>query len=452
MLFDKDESVKVVIVGGVAAGMSAASKIRRNRIDSDVVVYEKGSTLSYGACGLPYYISNQIKDRNALIARTAEEFSSQGISINLFHEVTEVRPASHEIKVRDLKTGELKTDSYDKLVITSGAGAVVPPWKGTELKNIFVLSSLDDGDLIRQAAHHSNVRSVAVIGAGFIGVELVESFLEIGKHVTLIELQNQILPGFDKEVVQPLQEELESKGAVLKLGEKVEHFNGIGRVQRVVTNINSYSADLVVIAVGVKPSTAFLDGTDIKRLKNGAIVVDRNMRSSEPDIFAGGDCATVYHRSLVRTDSYIPLGTNANKQGRMIGDIITGIPVDYQGTLGTAMIKVCDYEAAKTGITEKEAIMNNIPYKATAVKTESHASYYPGVEPLFIKLISSPESKKILGAQIVGKKGAALRADVFAMAIHTGMTAPELGYVDFGYCPPFSGVWDAVSVAANRVR
>ena len=444
--------MKVIVIGGVAAGMSAAGKIRRNRMDSEVVVYEKGSTLSYGACGLPYYVSNVIKDRNAMVARTADEFRSQGISINLFHEVTEVRPDSHEVVIRDLKTGEVKTDTYDKLVVTSGAAAVVPPWQGVDLGNIFVLSNLEDGDAIKQAAHHSDVRSVAVIGAGFIGVELVESFLEIGKHVTLIELQNQILPGFDKEVVQPLQEELERKGAVLKLGEKVEHFTGSGRVERVVTSVNSYAADLVVVAVGVRPSTSFLDGTGVERLRNGAVVVDRNMRSSDPDIFAGGDCATVYHKVLVRTDSYIPLGTNANKQGRMIGDIITGVPVDYQGTLGTAMIKVCEYEAAKTGITEKEALMNNIPYKAVSVKAGSHAAYYPDAQPTFIKLITSPESKKVLGAQVVGKEGAALRADIFAMAVHTGMTAPELGYVDFGYSPPFAGVWDAVGVAANRVK
>jgi len=444
--------VKVIVIGGVAAGMSAAGKIKRNRLDAEVVVYEKGGTLSYGACGLPYYVSNVIKDRDRMIARTADEFRSQGISVNLYHEAVKVIPERREVIVKNLKTGETLIDTYDKLVITSGASAVVPPWEGSGLGNIFVLSNLEDGDAIKQAAHHSDVKSVAVIGAGFIGVELVEAFLEIGKQVTLIELQNQILPGFDKDMVQSLQEELAQQGAVLKLGEKVERFEGSGRVNRVITNVNSYAADLVVIAVGVRPNTSFLDGTDVARLKNGAVVVDRSMRSSIPDIFSGGDCATVYHRILVRTDSYIPLGTNANKQGRMIGDIITGIPVDYQGTLGTAMIKVCGMEAAKTGITEKEAVINGIPYKAVTVTAENHAAYYPDPEPLLIKLITSPDSKKVLGAQIAGRSGAAIRIDIFAMAVHTGMTAPELGYVDFGYSPPFAGVWDAVGIAANRVK
>lgn len=444
--------MKVIVIGGVAAGMSAAGKIRRNMLESEVVVYEKGSTLSYGACGLPYYVSNVIKDRDAMIARTAEEFRAQGISVKLFHEVIGLKTDEHTVVVRDLQNGGIFTDSYDKLVITSGASAVVPPWKGVELDNIFVLSNLEDGDSIKQAAHHSRVKSVTVIGAGFIGVELVEAFLEIGKRVTLVELQNQILPGFDKDMAQPLQEELESKGAVLKLGEKVERFEGASCVERVVTNVNSYASDLVVIAVGVRPNTSFLDGTDIERLGNGAVVVDRSMRSSHPDIFAGGDCATVFHKVLVRSDSYIPLGTNANKQGRMIGDILCSVPVDYQGTLGTAMIKVCDYEAAKTGITEKDAILNHIPYQTVSVKAGSHAAYYPRQEPTYIKLVTAPDSKKILGAQVVGKEGAALRADIFAMAVHTGMTAPELGYVDFGYSPPFAGVWDAVSVAANRVK
>jgi len=432
--------------------MSAAGKIRRNQLNSEVVVYEKGGTLSYGACGLPYYVSNVIKDRNAMVARTADEFRTQGIDVNLYHEVVGVDEANRFVTVKNLVTGETKTDNYDRLVVTSGAAAVVPPWPGVKLDNIFVLSNLEDGDRIKQAAHHSSVRSVAVIGAGFIGVELVESFLEIGKHVTLIELQNQILPGFDKEVVLPLQDELTLKGAVLKTGEQVVKFEGGDRVERVVTNNNSYGVDLVVVAVGVRPSTSFLDGTGVERLKNGAVIVDRNMRSNNPDIYSGGDCATVYHRVLGRTDSYIPLGTNANKQGRMIGDILTGVPVNYQGTLGTAMIKVCDMEAAKTGLTEKEAISGGIPYKAVTVTAESHAAYYPDPQPLHIKLVTCPETKKILGAQIAGKEGAALRIDVLAMAVHTGMPAPELGLLDFGYSPPFAGVWDAVGIAANRVK
>lgn len=444
--------MKVIIIGGVAAGMSAASKIRRTQYDSEVVVYERGDTLSYGACGLPYFIGDEIKEANKMIARTKEAFEKMGITIHIKHEVISVDDVNKTVDVKNLETGEISKDNYDKLLVASGASPVVPNWQGVHAENVFTLSSLEDGKRIKEAVNKPDIKSVGIIGAGFIGVELAEAMIELKKKPTLIEFKNQILPQFDKEMVMPLQEELISKGLNLKLSERVVEFEGNNTVNRIITDKNSYEVDMVIICIGVRPNTSFLKDTNVRLERNGAVIVDKEMKTNVPDIYGAGDCATVYNKVLDSMNSYIPLGTNANKQGKLAGSIICGKKVKFNGALGTFMIKVCDLEGAKTGLSEREAIMNNFDYKAITVKANNHASYYPNPKPIFIKLIYDVNTKKILGAQLVGYEGAALRVDIFALAIHTGMTTEELGMVDFGYAPPFAGVWDAVHIACNAVK
>lgn len=444
--------MKVIVIGGVAAGMSAASKIRRNQYDAEVKVYERGAHVSYGACGLPYFIGDEIKESSAMIARSKEAFNKMGIDVFTEHEVIQVLEADKKVVVRNLQTDEVFEDTYDELIVASGASPVKPPWDGIDLGNVFTLSTLEDGEAIKAIIQEAAIEHVVIIGAGFIGVELVEAALLLNKRVHLIEFKNQILPHMDKELAMVLQDELEKNGAHVKVGEKVLSLEGQANVESVQTNKNSYTADLVIVSVGVKPNTSFLKDTSVECLANGAIIVDKKMQSSSPHIHGAGDCASVYNRLKDKVDDYIPLGTNANKQGKLLGAILTGEKLRSIGTLGTSMIKVCGMEAAKTGLSELEAIQGNYDYIKSLVVANNHASYYPNPKPMTIKLLADPLTRKILGAQIIGYQDAAIRIDIFALAIHTGITVDELGWVDFGYAPPFASVWDAVHIAANAIK
>lgn len=444
--------MKVIIVGGVAAGMSAASRIKRIKFDTEVVVYEKGHVLSYGACGMPYLISDVIKKPESLVARQKEHFEKMGIKVHLGHEVIDVDEGQKTLRIKDIASGNVISDSYDKLLIATGASPIVPGLEGIDLDGIETLSTYDDGIRIKSIVKEKSIKNVGIIGAGFIGVEMVEAMLELEKNVTLIEFKSQILPNFDKEVVAPLQEEIMRKGAHLKLSEKVVAFEGNGRVSRIITDKNSYDVDLVIMCIGVRPNISFMKNTTVKMLRNGAISVNKKMESSSPDIYAAGDCASVYHRVLDTMDAYIPLGTNANKQGRVVGEVISGKNSKFDGAMGTSFVKVCDMEAAKTGISEREAIENNFDYKSVTITSLNHASYYPDNTPLNIKVIYHADTKEILGAQIVGYEDAAIRINVFALAIHAGVKTYELSMLDFGYSPPFSGVWDAIHIAANQAK
>lgn len=444
--------MKVIIVGGVAAGMSAASKIKRIRYDAEIMVYEKGSTLSYGACGMPYFISNEIKDINKLIARSEEAFNKIGIGTRLYHEVVAVDPSSKRVTVRDIINNKIFEDSYDKLLISTGARPIVPSWPGVESSRTRVLSSLEDATRIKEEMMSDDIRDVVIIGAGFIGVELTESARMLGKRTTLIEYKNQILPHLDKEMSEHLKEELVRRDVSIRVSEKVEEIIDKGDRAQVVTNKNYYDSDMIIICVGVKPNTDFLEQTDIEMDRNGALILEKDMKTSITDIYGAGDCGCIYNRVKDKIDDYIPLGTNANKQGKLAGMSIAGERVRHVGALGTSMIKVFDMEAAKTGVSEREAIAENFNYKSVVVKTLNHASYYPDPMPIWIKLCVDKKTNRILGAQSVGYRGAALRINTLALAIHTGITVDELNWLDFGYAPPFSGVWDSIHLACSAIK
>lgn len=444
--------MKVIVIGGVAAGMSAASKIRRSRYQSEVTVYEKGGILSYGACGLPYYVGDEIKDYEKMIIRTKDDFEKIGININLYHEVIGLDENNRKVIVKNLLTGDVFEDNYDKLLISTGAKPIIPPWPGIDHPMVKTLSTIEDGIEIKSEILKDDVKDIVIIGAGFIGVELVEAACNLGKNVTLIEYKNQILPHLDKEMAADLQEELKKNKVNVKTGERVLELDSFNEVIKVITDKNCYNADLVILSIGVRPNTDFLEGTSIQRINNGAILVDKEMKTSVEDIYSAGDCATVFNRVKDSLDAYIPLGTNANKQGRVAGSAIIGERTRYIGTLGTSMIKVFDMEGAKTGLSEQEAILENYDYKTVTIKSLNHAPYYPNPQPIKIKLIVERKAKKILGAQAVGYAGTALRINTFALAIHTGIPVDELGWVDFGYAPPFAEVWDAIHIACNAVK
>lgn len=444
--------MKVVVVGGNAAGMSAASRLmRRSEGSIEVYVFEKTEEVSYGACGLPYYISGENENIDLMRIRRPEDFLSVGINLFLNHEATDSCFTDKTVTFTNRKTGETRVEAYDKLIISSGSSPILPPFKGVNLKNVFVLKTLDDGEAIKTAMKSPSVKKVAIVGGGYIGLELAEACVAQNKEVYLFEALPQLLNGFDPEFSDMAKQELLANGVHVFTNTRVESLEGSDAVNSIHTSLDSYQVDLVIVSVGVRPNTQFCRHEELEMLPNGAIVVDTNMRTSLNDVFSAGDCATSFHK-ILKKPVYIPLGTNANKQGRFVADVILGKTVDLNNVLGTAMLRCLDLELAKTGITETEAKANGIDVKTVLVKANSHARYYPDPAQLTIKLCYDPETMVLLGAQLAGRKECAVRVNIYAVAIDQEMTTTALGRTDMGYAPPFSNVWDAVQQAANVAK
>lgn len=442
---------KIVIIGGVAAGMSAAAKAKRLDPELEIVVYEKTDVVSWGACGMPYYVGDFYQDPKIMIARDIAQFQKDGINIKPLHEVIKVDTNSKTLLALNLETNEKIEDFYDELIIATGARAISPPIPNIDSENIFHLKEFADGLLLKKAMKDENLKNVVIIGAGYIGIEAIEASLNMGKNVRIIQRDSRILnKSFDKEMTDIMEDEIRNTENVkLHLNEDVIRFeNENGKVKSVVTNKGVYPADIVIVAIGVHPNTDFLNREEIDMLGNGAIIINSFGRTSVPNIYAAGDAASVYHR--VRGDNvYIPLATTSNKIGRVLGEHLAGKDITFPGTLGSAAIKVIDLEAGRTGITENEARELKIPYKAVFVEDYNQTGYYPGRETLYGKLIINSETREILGGQLVGKKGAVLRVDVLAAAIFKHMTVDELAMLDLCYAPPFALTWDTLNTLGN---
>lgn len=443
--------MRAIIIGGVAAGMSAASKLRRLDPGAEIAVYERGSFLSYGACGLPYYVGGFNDDPGKLIARTQAQYDEMGVQTFLRHEVLRVDARAGRVLVRDHDTGREFEDRYDALMIAVGCKSVAPPIPGADLPSVFCLKTMEDGLLLREIVRLSDVRHVAVIGGGYIGVEMAEALIRLGKAVTLIEGGERILNTFEPEFSELAAQELERNGVRVLVGHRVGAIREEGDRRMVEAGGAVVEADLVLMAAGVVPATEFLKDTGIRMARNGALLVDREMRTSLDGVYAAGDCAAVYHR-LMEEDYFIPLGTVANKCGRIAGGNMHGLHEKFIGALGTAAIKVCGLEMGRTGMSEQDAKRLKLNYRTKLVTAADHPAYYPDPAMLTIKLVYEARTRRLLGACVAGARGAVLRADIFAVAIHSGMTADELGMVDLAYAPPFAGVWDAVHIAANAAK
>lgn len=447
--------MKIIIVGGVAAGMSAAAKAGRLNKEAEIVVYEKTEIVSWGACGLPYYVGDFYQDPNNMIARPVHKFIEAGMNIKIKHEVIGVDTEKKEITVKNLTTGEVFTDNYDKLMISTGAHAIMPPIKNITAEGVHTLKDYTDGITLKQEMMKEENQEIIIVGAGYIGIEVVEAAKHLGKkNIRLIQLGDRVLmESFDKEITDVMEAEIRShEGIHLHLEETVlEIVEENGKVVGVKTNKGEYKADLVVIATGVRPNTAFLKDTGINMLPNGALVIDKHGKTSIDSIYSAGDCATVYH--LVRKENvFIPLATTANKIGRVVGENLAGAETEFKGTLGSAAVKVMDLEAGRTGVTEKEAANMGINYKTVFVKDKNQTNYYPGQEDIYIKLIYNADTRVLLGAQIAGKKGVVLRVDALAAAIYSELTVEEIGMMDFCYAPPFARTWDVMNVAGNVAK
>ena len=441
--------MKVIIIGGVAAGMSAAAKFKRLSPKDDVVVYEKGDIVSFGACGLPYYVGGFFEDSREMIARTPEQFRESGVEIHTKHEVTDVDFSSKKIKVKNLTTDEILEESYDKLMIASGARAIIPPIKNIDLENVVTLKSMDDGNKLRELMANDEYKKVAIIGAGFIGLEAVEAAKHRGKEVTVIQLQDRVLQEvFDKDITDLLEEELRESGVNLLLSETVVELIGDGKVSKVKTDKREIDADIVILATGVKPNTDFLKADEIKMLRNGAIVVDSYGRTSVEDVYSAGDCATI-NNLITGKEAYVPLATGANKLGRIVGENLAGQNNSFQGSMASSCIKVMNMEAARTGLSEKEVKELGFDYKTKFITDMNQTSYYPGRERIYVKLIYDAHTKVILGGQVAGYKDAVQRCNVLAACIYAKMTTDQLGMLDLCYSPPFSRTWDVLNVVGN---
>lgn len=441
--------MKIVIVGATAAGTSAAAKAKRLLKDATVKMLEKTEVLSFGACGLPYFVGDFFSDENEMVARTKEQFEKSGIEVATQHEVVGVDTNSKVLKVKT-PSGEI-SESYDKLMIATGAAPFKLPFIKKDFGNLFNCKTMADGLALKEALQKESIQDVTIIGGGFIGLELVEACLKLKKNVRLIELAPSVMgTSFDPSCTDLFAEELEKHEVALHLGEKVESFVGEENITFVKTDAGEYKTDLVIVSTGVVPNTQFL-GEEFAKLKNGALLINEKGETSVKDVYAAGDCASIKH-VLTGDDVYIPLATYANKLGRIVGENLAGADKTFAGALGSVGIKVLDLEAGKTGLTAAEMTRLNIPFKTVTIQDKNHTSYYPGQVPLHGVLHYDPETKVILGGQIVGKRDAVLRVDVIACAIAKEMTTEELGFLDLIYAPPFARTWDFLNVIGNVAK
>lgn len=444
---------KIIIIGGVAAGMSAAAKTRRIDKEAKITVYEKTEFVSWGACGMPYYVGGFFDDSNVMIARTYEEIVKSGINLKIKNEVIKIDSKNKKVLVKDLETNKEFEDEYDNLLITTGAKAIIPNIKNINIGNVSTLKDFKDALNMKEKMKDNNIKNVVILGAGFIAIETAHALKHLGKNVSIIQRSDRVFGNkFDKEFSDLAIEHIKEK-VDLHLNEKVLSLeaDNNNNVKAVITDKGKYKADYVVVAIGVVPNGDLAKDAGVKLTDKGAIIVDRGGKTNIDSIYAAGDCATIYDKVLDE-QNYYALATGANKLGRMIASNLVGGNEKFLGSLGSACILAFETEFARVGITEEEAKKRNINYKIVIIKDLDHTHYYPNYEDLHIKLVYSADNRKILGGQIMGKRGAVLRADVVAAAIYSGLTVDELGMLDLCYAPPFARTWDALNVAGNAAK
>lgn len=440
--------MKIVIIGGVAAGMSAAARARRLSEAAEIVVLERSRYVSFANCGLPYHIGGDIEDREQLVLQTPQTLAETlNLDVRIGHEVIAIDRAGKSITVRNLDTGEEYPEHYDKLVLCPGAKPIRPPLPGIAHPRIFTLRNIEDMDVIKAVVDNSHEHAV-VIGAGYIGIEMAENLRHRGLGVTLVELADQLLPtSLDPEMARDLQYHLEYHGVALKLGTAATAFENYG--ERLAVKLNDDSmllTDFVILAVGVRPDVALLTGTGLALGQRGGIEVNAHMQTSDPDIYAAGDAVEVID-TITGEAAVIALAGPANRQGRIVADHIFGRPSGYQSTQGTAIVKVFEMTGGGTGATEKTLKRQQIAYRKIYLHPSGHASYYPGTAPMHIKLLFAPDDGKILGTQIVGFDGVDKRIDVFATCLRAGMTVHDLETLELAYAPPYGSAKDPANMA-----
>lgn len=445
--------MKVVIVGGVAGGATAAARLRRLDEQAEIVVFERSGFISYANCGLPYYIGDVIKDPQDLTLQTPESFFSRfRVDMKVRHEVTALHPEKHTVSVKNLKTGEEFEESYDKLILSPGAKPTQPPVPGTDLEKLFTLRTVEDTLRIKRYINRNHPKSAILAGGGFIGLEVAENLRELGMDVTIVQRPKQLMKPFDSDMAAFIHNEMRKHGVKLALGHTVEGFEETeDGVQVLLKDEAPLRADMVVLAIGVTPDTRLAKEAGLKLGVKGSILVNDKMETSAPDIYAVGDAVQVKH-FVTGQETLISLAGPANKQGRIAANNICGMDSHYPGSQGSSIVKVFDMTAAATGINETTAKSAGLDVDKVILSPMSHAGYYPGGKVMTMKVVFEKETYRLLGAQIVGYEGVDKRIDVLATAIHTGMKATELAELDLAYAPPYSSAKDPVNLAGFMIE
>jgi NADPH-dependent 2,4-dienoyl-CoA reductase/sulfur reductase-like enzyme len=440
--------MKLLIIGGVAGGATAAARARRLDEHARIVVFERGEYISFANCGLPYYIGGAIAKRESLLVTTIKDFTERyNIDVRIFSEVTRIDRTRKEVEVRNVRTNETYRESYDRIILAPGAEPIRPPIPGIGLPNVLSLRNIPDADAIADYVEKKRPETVVIVGGGFISLEMAENLVMRGCRVVIVEMLDQVMNVLDYEMAALVQKHLEEKGVICMLGCTVTSLSEEeGRVLVSTNNSGDLEADLVLMTVGVRPENRLAKEAGLDIGTTGAIKVGSSLRTSDPDIFAVGDAAEV--KDLVTgLPAVVALAGPANKQGRIAADNAMGRATVFKGALGTAIAKVFDLAVGVTGMSEKRLGLHKIPYVASYTHPGSHAAYYPGSQVMTIKLLFSPADGKVLGAQIVGGKGVDKRIDVIATAMKAGMTVYDLEELELAYAPPYSSAKDPVNIA-----
>jgi NADPH-dependent 2,4-dienoyl-CoA reductase/sulfur reductase-like enzyme/rhodanese-related sulfurtransferase len=440
---------RLLVIGGVAAGPKAAAKARRCDPEMEIVIYQEEDDISYAGCGLPYYISGVIEDREELISRTPGKFAQDGIKILKNRKIEIIDLQSSTVSGRRAGSGETFTDHFDRLVIATGAYPIKPKIEGIDLRNVFYLRSIFDADAILEEIKSKDIQNVVIAGGGYIGLEMAESLVHLGKNVTIVELAPQILTLFDEDFAGILRQYLEEKGVKVFTSEGIQALKGRnGKVTHVQTAARQLEADAVLMSLGIRPQVELAKQAGLRIGETGAIWVNEKMETSAEGVYAAGDCAETTHL-ITGKKIWIPLGSTANKQGRVVGVNVCGGNATFPGVMGTTIFKTFDFNVAKTGLNMREAEKEGFHPVQAIVRGYGRAHYYPGGKESTLKVIADKETSRILGGEAIGEGPSDKFIDILAMALHGMMTARQLASVDLAYAPPFSPVLSPIIVAAN---
>ncbi|MEC2055689.1 CoA-disulfide reductase [Peribacillus psychrosaccharolyticus] len=439
---------KIIIVGGVAGGATAAARLRRLNEEDTIIMFERGEYISFANCGLPYYIGGVISERKKLLVQTVEGMSNRfNLDIRNLTEVVRINAQEKMVTARNLQTGEEYVESYDALILSPGSKPIKPQISGIEeAKALFTVRNVPDTDRIKQYVDEEKPKHAVVIGGGFIGLELAENLVERGVKVTVIERGDQVMAPIDFEMAQIVHAELKNKGINLILNDGVKEFKDQGTTIILESGGKVESADMIILAIGVQPETQLAKDAGLELGVRGTIKVNEKLQTSDPSIYAVGDAIEVKDY-INGTAGFVPLAGPANRQGRIVADVINGMPAAYKGVLGTSIVKVFELTAAVTGNNEKTLRKMNRSYEVIHVQPMNHAGYYPGASPMTLKVIFDKKTGGILGAQAVGKGGIDKRIDVLATAIKASMTVEDLADLELSYAPPYSSAKDPVNIA-----
>lgn len=445
--------MKVVIVGGVAGGATAAARIRRLNEQAQIIIFEKSGYISYANCGLPYYIGDTITDEGSLTLQTPESFFSRfRIDAKVLHEVIAIHTKEKTVSVKNLRTGEVFDESYDKLILSPGAKPTQPEIPGVDMDKVFTLRTVEDTIRIKDYVNKHQPKSAVIAGGGFISIELAENLHHLGIDVTIVQRPKQLMNPYDSDMAAFIHNEIRKQGIHLCLGQTVEGFkNTEDGVKVMIKDNQDLFADIVILAIGVTPDTQLAKEAGLELGIKNSIIVNDQMETSIPDIYAVGDAIQVKH-CVSGQDTLISLAGPANKQGRIAADNICGKDSYYQGSQGSSIIKIFDLTAASTGLNETNAKKSGYAVDTVILSPMSHASYYPGGKMMTMKIVFEKESYQLLGAQIIGYDGVDKRIDVLSTAIHTGMKASDLKDLDLSYAPPYSSAKDPVNMAGFMIE